>query len=53
MYNIIMVILLLITIVDINRRARLIRDHYDFQIKERFEELEKKIGCGMMMQDTL
>ena len=28
--------------VDINRRARLIRDHYDFQIKERFEELGKE-----------
>jgi glycosyltransferase involved in cell wall biosynthesis len=28
--------------VDINRRARLIRDYYDFQIKERFEELGKE-----------
>ena len=28
--------------VDINRRARLIRDHYDFQIKKRFEELGKE-----------
>ena len=28
--------------IDINRRARLIRDHYDFQIKERFEELGKE-----------
>ena len=28
--------------VDINRRARLIRDHYDLEIKERFEELGKE-----------
>jgi hypothetical protein len=28
--------------VDINRRARLIRDYYDTQIKDRFEELGKE-----------
>lgn len=28
--------------IDINRRARLIRDHYDLEIKERFEELGKE-----------